>query len=117
MKKTISTALAALALISGLAAFAPATASAQVYGPVYSTWQPAWDRFEYDRHHVILGTVAHFSPYRVSIQRPDGMVQTVDLKNGTVIRPTGATPRPGDRIAAYGYYSNGTFVVNGLILR
>ena len=116
--KKISTALAALALISGLSAAVPVTALAQ-YGPppMYQTWQPAWDRFEYDHRHVILGVVVGFSPYRVTIRRPEGMVQTIDLKNGTTIRPIGATPHAGDRIAAYGYYSRGTFVVNGLVLR
>jgi hypothetical protein len=115
--KKITTALAALALISGLTAMAPVTASAQVYGPAYTTWQPGWDQYQYDRRHVILGVVVGFSPYRVTIRRPNGFVQTVDLKNGTVIHPIGATPTPGERIAAYGYYSNGTFVVNGLVLR
>ncbi|MGD0969363.1 MAG: hypothetical protein ABR949_13880 [Candidatus Aquilonibacter sp.] len=119
MKRTLSIALAGLALILGLSlSFAP-KASAQQYGPppVYSTWQPQWDRFEYDRHHVILGSVVHFRAYRVTVQRPDGNVQTIDLKNGTVIHPIGATPHRGDRIAIYGYYSNGTFIANGLVLR
>jgi hypothetical protein len=115
--KKITTALAALALISGLSMIAPTMTSAQVYGPAYTTWQSAWDRYEYDHNHVMLGIVLHFSPYRVTIQRRDGFVQTVDLKNGTVINPIGATPVRGDRIAAYGYYSNGTFIVNGLVLR
>jgi hypothetical protein len=118
MKKTaISTALAALTLIAGLSAITPVAASAQAYVPVYTTWQPAWDNYQYDRRHVMLGVVVGFSPYRVTIRRRDGFIQTVDLKNGTVIRPTGATPTPGERIAAYGYYSRGTFVVNGLVLR
>ncbi len=117
MRKTFLTAVAALALVSGLSAgFAP-SASAQEYGPTYSTWQPGWDRFQYDRRHVILGTVVHFRPYRVTISREDGMNQTIDLKPGTVIHPTGATPTRGDRIAIYGYYSNGTFVANGVVLR
>lgn len=113
----IVTALAALALVSGLSLSAPMSASAQEYAPSYSTWQPGWDRFEYDRRHVILGEVVHFRPYRVTLRRPDGEVQTIDLKNGTVIHPTGATPTRGDRIAVYGYYSNGTFVANGIVLR
>jgi hypothetical protein len=121
MKKSFLTALAALAVFAGAAAaFAP-SASAQVYvaqyGPTYSTWQPGWDRFQYDRRHVILGTVVRFRPYRVVIARSDGMNETIDLKPGTVIHPTGATPTRGDRIAIYGYYSNGTFVANGIVLR
>ncbi len=119
MKRKVYTALATLALLLGLSVtFAP-SAFAQQYGyaRVYTTWQPGWDRYEYDRRHVILGSVVHFRPYRVTVERPDGNVQTIDLKNGTVIHPIGATPHRGDRIAIYGYYSNGTFVANGLVLR
>jgi hypothetical protein len=121
MKKKLVIALASLALIAGLSAsFAP-RASAQVYAqgyvPVYTTWQPQWDRFQYDRRHVILGTVVGFRPYRVEVARQDGDIQTIDLKPGTVIHPTDATPARGDRIAIYGYYSNGTFIANGLVLR
>lgn len=93
-------------------------ASAQEYGaPAYSTWQAGWDHWNYDRHHVILGTVDSFSPYRLTISRENGRVQTVDLKRGTVILPTGATPTTGERAALVGYFSDGTFIVNRLILR
>lgn len=118
MKKKLVIALASLALIAGLAGSFTASASAQqVYVPVYTRWQPQWDRFEYDRQHVILGTVVGFRAYRVAVARPDGAVQTIDLKPGTVIHPIDATPARGDRIAVYGYYSNGTFIANGLVLR
>ncbi|HTU68782.1 MAG TPA: hypothetical protein VMF11_00560 [Candidatus Baltobacteraceae bacterium] len=117
MNTKIISALLALSLFLGLStAFAP-PASAQGYGPVYTTWQPGWDRFQYDRRHVVLGTVVHFRPYRVDVRRRNGNVLTIDLKPGTVIHPTGATPRWGDRIAVYGYWSNGTFIANGLVLR
>jgi hypothetical protein len=121
MKKKLVIAFTTLMAIAGLSvSFAP-SASAQVYAqgyvPVYTTWQPQWDRFEYDRRHVILGTVVGFRPYRVTVERPDGNVQTIDLKPGTVIHPIDGTPVRGDRIAIYGYYSNGTFIANGLVLR
>jgi hypothetical protein len=116
--KKLTTAFAALALIAGLSAALPQNASAQqYYAQVYTQWQPQWDRFQYDRHHVVLGQVLHFRPYRVEIQTPDGDIQTIDLKNGTVIHPIGATPVRGDRIAVYGYWSNGTFIANGIVLR
>jgi hypothetical protein len=118
MKKQLIIALASYALIAGLSvSFAPSASAQQVYVPSYSTWQPQWDRFQYDRRHVILGTVVRFHPYRVTVQTPDGDVETIDLKQGTVIHPTGATPTGGDRIAIYGYWSNGTFIANGLVLR
>jgi hypothetical protein len=95
-----------------------APVAAQDYGvPAYTTWQPGWDTYHYDRNHVMLGTVADFSPYRLTVARHNGVVQTVDLKHGTVIYPTGATPTQGERVSLLGYYSNGTFIVNRVILR
>lgn len=88
-----------------------------VFVPRYEHWQPRWDRDDYDRHHVILGTVAGFEPFRLQLAHPDGNVQTIDLKNGTVIRPTGATPQQGQRVAVIGYFSRGTFIANRVILR
>jgi hypothetical protein len=85
--------------------------------PHYTSWQAAWDRFEYDRHHVILGIVANFEPYRLQIARRNGNVQMIDLKNGTIILPTGATPTVNERVAVIGYYSKGTFIANRLIIR
>jgi hypothetical protein len=61
--------------------------------------------------------VVGFQPYRLQIERRDGAVQGVDLKNGTVILPTNATPTRGERVAMVGYYSHGTFIVNRLIIR
>ncbi len=84
---------------------------------VYTTWQPEWDAYKYDKAHVMLGEVANFTPYRLTIQRRNGVQQTVDLKNGTLIYPTGATPTQGERAALVGYYSNGTFIANRVILR
>jgi hypothetical protein len=112
---------AALAALIGFG-FAGGPASAQGYDqddyvPPYTTWQPAWDQYQFDRRHVILGIVTGFSPYRLTIQRRNGMVQTVDLKNGTMILPTGATPTQGERAAIVGYYSNGTFIANRVVLR
>jgi hypothetical protein len=85
--------------------------------PDYATWQPDWDKGTYDTRHVMLGTVADFSPYRLTIARADGLTETIDLKNGTVIRPTGATPTQGEHVALVGYYSNGTFIANRVVLR
>lgn len=122
----------AAALMLG-GAVAPLSSSAQEYGPgygngpgygygpygepMYNTWQSDWNDNRYDRHHVVLGTVAGFTPYRLTVMRRNGYVETVDLKNGTVIRPRGATPSPGERVALVGYYSNGTFIANRVILR
>jgi hypothetical protein len=111
---------AAFLILGGAAATAiPAAAQSDQYDqvPPYTTWQPGWDQYQYDRHHVILGHVSAFTPYRLTVMRRNGDVQTVDLKHGTVIYPTGATPIPGERVALVGYYSNGTFIANRVIIR
>ncbi|MBV9720021.1 MAG: hypothetical protein JOZ77_11930 [Candidatus Eremiobacteraeota bacterium] len=110
------TSLAASLLILG-GAMTALPAAAQDDMPSYTTWQAGWDQYQYDRHHVILGRVTAFAPYRLTVMRRNGDVQTVDLKHGTIIYPTGATPGPGERVALVGYYSNGTFIANRVILR
>lgn len=116
--------LSALALLLALCSVAVLPAAAQEvieYGPhrvpLYRAWQPGWDAYRFDRHHVILGTVASFKPYRLQLARRDGVVQQIDLKNGTVILPTGATPTSTQRVAVIGYYSRGTFIANRVLLR
>lgn len=116
-RKLLITAGMALATLFGSASLAtPAFAQGYAY-PTYTTWQSDWDADRYDRKHVMLGVVTGFAPYRLTVQRRNGIVQTVDLKNGTLIFPTGATPSAGERVALVGYYSNGTFVVNRVVLR
>jgi len=116
-----------LALLAALVAFsattfAPALADGDdpVYGPhnvpQYVRWQDARERYEFDRHHVILGTVTGFAPYRLQVARRDGNVQTIDLKNGTVILPTGTTPMRNELVAVVGYYSRGTFIANRVLI-
>ena len=118
--------LAALSLLvaAGTVSTGLAPASAQeviLVGPhgvpLYANWQPEWDRYHSDRHHVILGTVAGFQPYRLQIAHRDGNISAIDLKNGTVILPTGATPTTNEHVAAIGYYSRGTFIANRILLR
>jgi hypothetical protein len=111
--------VAAMLITGGALSAVPALAQYDEYGPPppYSTWQPGWDQYQYDRHHVILGRVSDFHPYRLTIMRRNGNVQLIDLKHGTEIFPTGATPTPGERVAVVGYYSNGTFIANRVILR
>ena len=115
-RKLLTIAGLALATLLGSASLAAPT-FAQVYYPAYTTWQSDWDAYRYDQHHVMLGIVTNFSPYRLTLQRRNGIVQTVDLKNGTLIFPNGATPSPGERVALVGYYSYGTFIVNRVIIR
>jgi len=89
------------------------------FDPEYNSvdaWSAAWDSGEYDRNHILLGTVGSFSPYRLTLATRLGDTMTVDLKDGTIIRPTGSTPTSGQEVAVFGYWSNGTFVANRVIL-
>ncbi len=104
----------------GAAAFTALPAEAQYAQdqvPPYTTWQPGWDSYQYDHRHVMLGVVDSFAPYRLTLTRRNGVTQTIDLKKGTAILPTGATPTAGERVAIVGYYSNGTFIADRVILR
>lgn len=115
--KIIRNSIFALAM-SGVAAVSMAApAMAQDYGPHYNVWQRGWDQNHVDRHHVMLGEVSSFKPYRLWIRRRNGSIRQIDLKNGTVIRPLGATPRPGQHVAVVGYYSGGTFIARRIVLR
>jgi hypothetical protein len=98
------------------AAALPASAQQFNNGPSYRQWQPQWDQGQFDKDHVILGTVARFQPFRLQVARRDGNVQTIDLKQGTRIFPRGETPATNERVAVTGYYSNGTFIANRVIL-
>lgn len=85
--------------------------------PSYTTWQASWNSDRYDANHVILGTVGGFTPYRLTVVHPDGNSQVIDLKPGTAIFPTGQTPAADEHVAVVGYWSQGTFIANRVILR
>lgn len=104
-------------LASAIVLPAHPAAAQQTSGPSYRQWQAGWDQGQYDRNHVILGTVSNFQPFRLQVARPNGTVQTIDLKNGTRIFPRGETPSTNQRVAVTGYYSNGTFIADRVILR
>lgn len=105
----------------------PAAGSPSMYGPStwssfdpeynsVDAWQSAWDSGSYDRNHVMLGTVGSFRTGRLTLTNTAGDTMTVDLKEGTIIRPTGATPNSGQRVAVFGYWSNGTFIADRVVL-
>jgi len=100
----------------------PCTQSPTAYNsfdPEYNNvdaWQPTWDTGSYDRNHMILGTVGSFASFRLTLTSNQGDTMTIDLKPGTVIRPTGLTPSSGQHVAVFGYWSNGTFIANRVVL-
>jgi hypothetical protein len=98
-------------------AYGPSTWS--TYDPYYNSitsWQNTWDTGAYDRNHMMIGTVGKFTKDRLTLANPTGDTTTIDLKEGTVIEPTGATPQAGQRAAVFGYWSNGTFIANRVVL-
>ena len=101
-------------------AMPPTASNWSSFDPTYNSvdvWQSTWDTGAYDRNHELLGTVGKFTPNRLTIISVQGDTMTVDLKEGTVIRPTGTKPTAGRRVAVFGYWSNGTFIANRVILR
>ena len=98
----------------------PAASAWNTFDPEYNSvdaWQNTWDTGNYDRNHILLGTVGKYAKSRLTVASVQGDTMTVDLKEGTVIRPTGATPTAGQRVAVFGYWSNGTFIANRVVLR
>jgi hypothetical protein len=87
--------------------------------PAYNSidsWQTAWDKGNYDRNHILVGTVGSFAPFRLTMLTAAGDSMTIDLKNGTIMRPDGAKPQAGEHVAIFGYWSNGTFIANRVVL-
>jgi hypothetical protein len=121
LSKRVITAAASLAGACAIALCAAAAGAQQYPGhrgvPPYTSWQSGWNTYHYDRAHVILGVVAGFSPYRLTVAARDGSTATIDLKPGTAIFPTGQTPTEGEHVAVLGYWSRGTFIANRVILR
>ncbi|HZO94259.1 MAG TPA: hypothetical protein VFB22_10890 [Candidatus Baltobacteraceae bacterium] len=112
-------ATAAIGAAQAGAPCAPGPATWSSFDPAYNnvtTWQSAWDTGAYDRNHVMLGTVGQYKIGRLTIANGAGDTTTVDLKEGTVIEPTGSTPHAGQRVAVFGYWSNGTFIANRVVL-
>jgi hypothetical protein len=53
------------------------------FDPEYNTvsaWQTAWDTGNYDRNHILIGTVGAFAPYRLTVLTPAGDSMTIDLE-------------------------------------
>jgi hypothetical protein len=101
----------ALALALGSLSFGAATlpALAQPYGP-----PPPWAAPYYDTsRHVLAGVIQYAAPYRITLQvGPRRRTLPIDLKNGTIIRPTGTTLTPGMHVLVHGYWSRGAFIAN-----
>jgi hypothetical protein len=108
--KRLVTALLAGAVTAGttlMGAIAPA--AAQTY------YQPPPVRAE-ARAREVRGIVTSFYRYNMSISSR-GQNVPVQLHQGTIIEPTGAAMQPGMRVTLRGYWTNGVFVANRIIVR
>ena len=91
-------------------------ASAQM--PPYAQPGSGYEGYGYDSAaHVLHGTVASFSPYRLLLARDDQETTEVDLKHGTAIDPVGTSITPGMHVRIRGYWSKGVFIANRVMLR
>ncbi len=70
-----------------------------------------------ERAHLIRGTVASFSPYRILLAEGPERTTQVDLNKGTAILPVGTTITPGMHLMVHGMWSKGVFVADRVMLR
>jgi hypothetical protein len=113
--RSVRPAVALACALAGLSFSATALpAPAQTYGP-----PPPWAARSYDANrHVLSGVIRNAAPYRITLQiGPGGRTLPIDLKNGTVILPTGTTLTPGMHVMVHGYWSGGTFIANRVRVR
>jgi hypothetical protein len=67
--------------------------------------------------HVVAGTIANASPFRILLAIGSNRTVNVDLQNGTNIRPTGTNLTAGMHVEAHGHWSKGTFIANSVVLQ
>lgn len=105
--------LVAIALTTGAGTIAAtvAPASAQVSPYYYPPAAPAPRR-----GNDLRGVVAGFGGYSMTLNVRRGQVP-VQLHRGTIIEPTGTTLQPGMRVNIHGYWSNGAFYANRIVVR
>ncbi len=98
------------ALVAGMTMVAATTApaAAQVY---YQAPPPIAARA-----HELRGVVTSFYRFEMSVGSRGENVP-VQLHQGTVIEPLGASLQPGTRVTIRGYWNNGVFFANRIIIR
>jgi len=109
LKKLLAAPLLGAALLSGAGALATtaAPAAAQYLPPAY-----------YGVHqNAIQGVVTYFSAFNMTVVAPNGASVPVQLHQGTIIAPLGATIVPGMHVIVRGYWGNGVFFANRIRIR
>jgi hypothetical protein len=110
MLRTLFALASLAALLTGLAVRADADA---VYRPAIVAYFDADDRFV--AQHDVQGVVTYFSRFSMTL-RADGREYPVVLHQGTVIRPTGTTLAPSMVVNVEGYWSEGAFYANRIVV-
>ena len=109
----------AIALSVGtLLAASPATAQADEYvvtTPVVVERPVVVAQRPWERAHQLRGVVARFGGYDMTL-RVEGSPLPVRLHQGTIINPTGLTIKPGMRVRVFGYWANGRFQADRIVL-
>lgn len=95
-----------------LALGAAGAASAQQYG--YAPVRVAYATPEVSRYRV-RGWVSNFDRFSMTV-RADGRVVPVNLHQGTVILPTGLTLQPGMFVNVDGFWVDGGFHADRIVL-
>jgi hypothetical protein len=67
--------------------------------------------------HVVAGTIANSSAFRVLLAIGSNRTVNVDLENGTEIHPTGTSLAAGMHVEAHGHWSKGTFIADSVNLQ
>jgi hypothetical protein len=67
--------------------------------------------------HELRGVVTSFYRFEMSVSSPRGQNVPVQLHQGTVIAPVGASLQPGMRVVIHGYWNNGVFFANRIVVR
>jgi len=65
--------------------------------------------------HQLHGVVGSFGGFDMTL-RVEGEPLPVRLHQGTIINPTGLTIKPGMRVRVFGYWANGRFQANRIVL-
>jgi len=105
--------LFALTLLALLAIPAVRAAADTVFAPAVVALFDADDRFV--APHDVQGVVTYFNRFNMTL-RANGREYPVVLHQGTIIRPTDTTLAPSMVVNVAGYWSDGAFYANKIIV-
>ncbi|MGH7662171.1 MAG: hypothetical protein ACRENA_14795 [Vulcanimicrobiaceae bacterium] len=75
-------------------------------------WDDRWHRPDV---HQLSGVVSRFGGFDMTV-RVEGSPLPVRLHQGTIINPTGLTLKPGMRVRVFGFWNDGRFQAERIVL-